>query len=282
MADLTGNPKGDAPDDGILTLRVARYDPESPKPARSQEWKVKILPGMTVLDALFAVKEGQDGSLAFRCSCRMGVCGSCGMFVNGKPMLACNTQVSELGPVVEVSPLPNHDAIKDLVPDLAPTFRRHRAVLPYVIRSDEVEMESPKREYRQTPEELARYVQFTYCLKCSLCLAACPTVSTSEQFLGPQALAQAYRYSADSRDQGLGERAGAVDAFHGVFGCHLAGACSEACPKGVDPALAIQLLKRSLFVGPPHRAPAQVVPAFPEGYQTAEAAERPKAPRPSV
>ncbi|MDI6771757.1 MAG: succinate dehydrogenase iron-sulfur subunit [bacterium] len=282
MAEITGNPEGSVPEGGILTLRVARYDPERDRAARPQEWKVKILPGMTVLDALFAVKEEQDGSLAFRCSCRMGVCGSCGMFINGKPRLACNTQVNELGPVVEVAPLPNHDAIKDLVPDLALTFRRHRAVLPYIIRNDVAEMESPTREFGQTPEELARYVQFSYCLKCSLCLAACPTVSTSEQFLGPQALAQAYRFVADTRDAGLGERAGVVDASHGVFGCHLAGACSEACPKGVDPALGIQLLKRSLFVGPPHRAPAQVVSAFPEGYRTPEAAERPKAPPPSV
>ncbi len=277
MAEQTGNTQ-----DGILTLRVMRYDPDRGGAPGVQEWKLKTTPGMTVLDALFAVKEERDGSLAFRCSCRMGVCGSCGMFINGKPRLACNTQVSGLGSVVEVAPLPNHDAVKDLVPDLAATFSRHRAVLPYIIRGDSGEMESPTREFEQKPAELARFVQFTYCLKCSLCIAACPTASSSERFLGPQALAQAYRYAADSRDAGAVERARVVDASAGVFGCHLAGACSEACPKGVDPAFAIQLLKRSLFVGLPHRAPAQVVPAFPDGYETPEAAGRPKAPPPSV
>jgi succinate dehydrogenase / fumarate reductase iron-sulfur subunit len=237
---------------------------------------------MTVLDALFAVKERHDGSLAFRCSCRMGVCGSCGMMVNGKPRLACNTQLSELGSTVEVSALPNHDVIKDLVPDLATTFLKHASVRPYLIRRDVAEMERPTREFSQTPDEMIGYVQFSYCLKCSLCLAACPTEASVPAFLGPQALAATYRYVADPRDEGLKERAPVVDALHGVFGCHLAGACSEACPKGVDPALAIQLLKRALLFGAPRKTPAAVVEALPEGFRTAQADSVPKAPTASV
>lgn len=265
-----------------LTVKTMRYDPEASVGLRRQAWEIQALPGMTVLDALFAVKEQHDGSLAFRCSCRMGVCGSCGMMINGLPRLACNTQVSSLGPVVEVGPLPNHDVIKDLVPDLARTFTRHQTVRPYIIRPDVDEVEQPTREFAQTPAERIAYVQFSYCLKCSLCLAACPTEATAPAFLGPQALATAYRYTADNRDAGFAERAGAVDGLQGTFGCHLAGACSEACPKGVDPAFAIQLLKRALLFGPPHRQPAAVVPAVPEGYRSPKADDVPKAPPPTV
>ncbi len=265
-----------------LIIRIMRYDPVAPGEMRKQAWQIAALPGMTVLDALFAVKEKHDGSLAFRCSCRMGVCGSCGMMINDLPRLACNTQVSELGPVVRVSALPNHDVIKDLVPDLAATFVKHRSVRPYLIRRDIAEMEKPTREFAQTPEAMAGYVQFSYCLKCSLCLAACPTQASVPAFLGPQALAQVYRYAADTRDDGFRARAEAVDGLHGVFGCHLAGACSEACPKGVDPALGIQLLKRALLVGPPHRTPAPVVDALPGEFRTPKAESVPKAPPPTV
>jgi succinate dehydrogenase / fumarate reductase iron-sulfur subunit len=266
----------------VLTVRVVRYDPGRDVSRRIQEWQVEASPGMTVLDALFAIKEREDGSLAFRCSCRMGVCGSCGMLINSKPRLACNTQTGEVGPVIEVAALPNHDIIKDLVPDLDRTFEKHRIVLPYLIRPDRDEQERPTREYAQTPQEMLGYIQFSYCLKCSLCLAACPTEASTPQFLGPQALAAAYRYTADTRDAGLNARAGAVDRLHGAFGCHLAGACSEACPKGVDPALAIQLLKRALLFGPPHRAPAPVVEPVRKPLPPPDVAERYKAPPPSV
>lgn len=265
-----------------LTVRVVRYDPDRDAGPRIQEWQVEASPGMTVLDALFAIKERQDGSLAFRCSCRMGVCGSCGMLINGRPRLACDTQTGEIGPVVEVAALPNHSVIKDLVPDLDRTFEKHRTVHPYLIRPDRDEQERPTREYAQTPHEMLGYIQFSYCLKCSLCLAACPTEASTPQFLGPQALAAAYRYTADTRDAGLGARAVAVDRLDGAFGCHLAGACSEACPKGVDPALAIQLLKRSLLFGPPHRAPAPVVEPVREPVPPPEMALKYEVPPPSV
>lgn len=274
----------------VVTLRVARFDPDHDTALRWQAFEVPVIPGMTVLDALFAVKEHQDGSLAFRSSCRMGVCGSCGMFINGKPRLACQTQVAELpGRVIEVAPLPNHDVIKDLVPDLTPTFEKHRAVKPYIIRpGDEAEMETPTREFAQTPEELEAYVQFSYCLKCSLCVAACPTVASDPLFLGPQALGQAFRYTADTRDAGFADRLSTLDHPEGPFGCHLAGACSEACPKGVDPAFAIQLLKRAMVFGPPRREPAGLVaPAATGAAATAQAddqapRQRPQAPPPTV
>jgi succinate dehydrogenase / fumarate reductase iron-sulfur subunit len=232
-----------------ITFRVRRFDPDADAAPFWEEYRLRVAEGMTVLEALHEIKAQQAPTLAWRSSCRMGVCGSCGMYINQMPQLACQTQVLHLGTdVVTVAPLPNYPNVKDLVPNLEPLIEKHAAIKPFVIHNNSQEMETPTGEFLQTPEEREAFSQFTYCIKCGLCLAACPTVATDPLFLGPQALAQAYRYTADNRDCGLGERLEAIDAFHGPFQCHLAGACSQACPKGVDPALGIQLLKRTLVL----------------------------------
>ena len=231
-----------------LTFRVQRYEPTRDEKVYMQEFVIPFTKGMTVLDGLNYIKEKIDNTLAFRTSCRMGVCGSCGMLINGFPKLACHTPVEELGKdLIEIESLPNYGIIKDLVPDLTPLFEKHKSIRPYIVRSDSEEMEEPTAEYTQSPQALEEYLQFSFCVKCGLCLAACPTSATDVLFLGPQSLAQAYRYCVDSRDEGMRERTAIVDSGHGVWLCHLAGACSEACPKGVDPALAIQLLKRTVL-----------------------------------
>jgi len=231
-----------------IVFKITRYDPEHDRAAHVQSYEVPVSKGMTVLDALIWIKNNLDGTLTYRASCRMGICGACGMFINKKPMLACQTQVLELGSdVVEVAPLPNYANIKDLVPDLEPLFEKHHAIKPYLIREDKKEQENPIGEYLQSPEELEDYLQLSYCIKCGLCLSACPTVASDPAFLGPQALAQAYRYSADSRDEGFAERLPLIDTDQGCWRCHFAGACTEVCPKGVDPALAIQFLKRKVI-----------------------------------
>ena len=213
------------------------------------EYRLNVHDGMTVLEALHQLKAEQEPTLSWRSSCRMGVCGSCGMFINDLPQLACQTQVLHLGTdVVSIAPLPNYDNVKDLVPDLAPLIEKHAAIKPYIIYLDQIEIDEPTGEFIQTPDQREEFSQFTHCIKCGLCLAACPTVATDPLFLGPQALAQAYRYTADNRDCGMKERISAIDIFHGPYQCHLAGACSQACPKGVDPAFGIQLLKRSLVL----------------------------------
>ncbi|TDA69661.1 MAG: succinate dehydrogenase iron-sulfur subunit [Clostridia bacterium] len=232
-----------------MTFKVQRFDPERDQGPYLKEYHVPYTQGLTVLDGLYYIKEKLDGSLAFRASCRMAVCGSCGMFINGKPHLACHTQITELeSTVLEIRPLPNYSVIKDLVCDFTPLFAKHKAIKPYIIRREAGEIDNPTREFLQSPAELESYLQFSYCMKCGLCLAACPTAATDRNFLGPQALGQAYRYCADSRDDGLAERVKEIDHAHGVWRCHLAGACSEACPKGVDPALGIQLLKRQVVL----------------------------------
>jgi succinate dehydrogenase / fumarate reductase iron-sulfur subunit len=248
-----------------IAFKLQRFEPGKDKTTHLQEYSLSVSSGMTILDCLIYIKEKIDPTISFRASCRMGICGSCAMFINGFPRLACQTQSFSLRPdVIEIKSLPNYPIIKDLVPDLTPMFLKHRSVKPYIIRKDVEELDHPTREYGQSPQQLEDYLQFAYCLKCGICLAACPTVATDRNFLGPQALSQAFRYNSDTRDEAREERLRIVDNTRGMWRCHMAGACSEACPKGVDPAMAIQLLKRQATVavlGFRHKkSPAQVVP----------------------
>ena len=232
-----------------IVFEVLRYDPEKGETPRLQEFIVPTVKGMTVLDGLHWIKENKDRTLSWRSSCRMGICGSCGMFINGLPRLACTNQISHLhSDRVVIKPLPNFGIIRDLVPDLETLFDKHRAVKPYLIRNDQVEQNRPTAEYFQSEEELVNYIQFAYCIKCGCCVSACPTAATSKDYIGPQALTQGGRYLEDSRDEGCAEHSDAVYSSHGVYRCHFAGACSQVCPKGVDPGLAIQLAKQDAFL----------------------------------
>ena len=230
-----------------VTFRIRRFDPATHREPVWEDYPVPYTTGMTVLDGLRKVKEMRSATLAWRSSCRMGVCGSCGMFINGQPCLACNTQIAHLEslPVV-VAPLPNFAIVRDLVPDLRPMFDAHQALNPWIIRPDTNEMFEPTGEYMQTPEELEHFLQFTYCIKCGCCMAACPTYATDAAYSGPMPLTQAHRYNADTRDGGFIERKAVLAGERGPWKCHYAGECSRACPKGVDPARAIQLMKRQL------------------------------------
>jgi len=263
---------------------VLRYDPEKDKAPYLRRYTVPVTKGMTVLDGLHWIKEHEDSTLSYRYSCRMGVCGSCSMFINGLPRLACTNQILHLqSDRIIIKPLPNFDIIRDLVPDMEDLFQKHRSVKPYLIRKDIEEQELPTGEYFQSQKELKDYIQFAYCIKCGLCNAACPTAATSEGYLGPQALTQAWRYTSDSRDEGSQERAEALYSINGVYRCHFAGACSQVCPKGVDPALAIQLAKKDAFLkslGLRKQRPA--TPVAPKIQKPQSKAEIVKAPDPTV
>ena len=235
---------------GTYTVEVYRQGPGEGKP-RYDRFEVPVQhPGMTVLEALLYIKENLDPTLAVRYSCRMAVCGSCGMYVNGKGVLACHTRLAEFpSGKIRVSPMPNYPVVKDLMTDMSEFFTHHREVKPYIINPEmRAEIERPTREFLQTPEEVEEYLQFSYCIKCGLCVSACPTVASDPDFLGPQALMTVTRYNRDTRDGGWTYRLEVVDRPHGVWNCHFAGACTEVCPKGVDPALAIQFLKREAVV----------------------------------
>jgi succinate dehydrogenase / fumarate reductase iron-sulfur subunit len=209
----------------------------------------------TVLDALIYAKSYMDSSIGIRYSCRMASCGSCGMKINGIPRLACYTNISELeGDTVTCEPLSNFPLIRDLVTDFSQFFTHHKEMSPYIYNdkadiktSDQAVRKELLSEFLQTPQDVERYLQFSYCIRCGLCYSACPTVATDTKFPGPQALSQAYRYYADTRDNGAKERIDNIDDKHGIWRCHFAGSCSQVCPKGVDPALGIQLLRGHLI-----------------------------------
>jgi len=230
-----------------IAFYIRRFDPAVDDEPRIQKYLLRVEKGMPGRACLHRIKEEQDPTLAFRFSCRMGVCGSCAMLINGRPTLACNTQTLDVtDAALTVAALPNFSIIRDLVPDLLPMFEVHRSLNPYIVRKDAEEMAAPSAEYFQSPHQLEAFLQFTYCIKCGACMAACPTMATDRRYPGPMPLTQVYRYNTDSRDDGDGKRKDRIAERQGVFGCHYAGECSRVCPKGVDPARAIQLLKRDL------------------------------------
>jgi succinate dehydrogenase / fumarate reductase iron-sulfur subunit len=230
-----------------IILRISRSNPQAGTPKSFMEFKVPYEKWTTVLDAILEVKKHFDHSVGIRYSCRQATCGSCGMVINGKPRLACFTKITELNSsVVTVEPMNNFPIIRDLAVNFDRMFSTHKKLKPYIVRDDS-ELTSKTKEFLQTPEEVEKYIQFSSCIKCGLCNSACPTMATDSSFIGPQALAQAYRYIADSRDKGKNERLKIIDEPHGIWRCHFAGSCSMVCPKGVDPAMGIQLLRGYLL-----------------------------------
>jgi len=231
-----------------VTLRIARENPADGRGREFATYTVPVEKWTTVLDAILDVKKHMDHSVGVRYSCRQATCGSCGMMINGRPRLACFTKIDELGAgTITVEPLKNFPVVRDLAVGFERLFDDHRKVKPFIV-SDETEVpEGARRELVQTPEDLERFVQFSGCIKCGLCNAACPTMATDTSFVGPQALAQAYRYMADNRDGGREGRLRIIDDSHGIWRCHFAGSCSQVCPKGVDPAMGIQLLRGYLL-----------------------------------
>ncbi len=221
-----------------VTFRIKRFDGEK---SYWQTFKVPVYRGMTVLEGLYYIKENYDGTLAFRASCRMSVCGSCAIKINGKPRLACETQILSLGSSnIDIEPLDNFKVIKDLITDFEGFFKKHEHVKPYIIRKDD-NYENPT-EILQTPEQLYAYYDFTLCIKCGACYSVCPAAAR-EDYLGPAAITAAYRFNADSRDGGSEIRYALVCGDNGVWRCHFAAECSEVCPKQIDPAKAVQKMR---------------------------------------
>ena len=232
-----------------IQLRVYRKNPKQSKSSHFDEFTVPVQRWTTVLDALLHAKGYLDNSIAIRYSCRMASCGSCGMKINGIPRLACYTKVSEINEnIITCEPLPNFPIIRDLVGDFSDFFQHHSSMEPFIHNQNaDIVDKNNLTEFIQSPEDVENYLQFSYCIKCGLCYSACPSVASDTKFPGPQALAQAYRYVADNRDDATRSRMNIVDNKHGIWRCHFAGSCSVVCPKGVDPALGIQLLRGHLL-----------------------------------
>jgi fumarate reductase iron-sulfur subunit len=224
-----------------IELEVMRYDPEQDKEPWFQQYSVPCEEGWAILDALNYVKENLDTTLSYRWSCHMMVCGSCGMMVNGEPSLTCKTFIRDLPDHVRVEPLENFPIERDLVVVQDDVMEKLQRAQLYIVRTDPPPAESV--EYEQSPAALKKFKQYTMCINCLCCYAACPQYALDKEFIGPAVLALAHRYNLDSRDQGNKQRLDILADHDGIWNCSFVGACSEVCPKDVDPAAAIQQMK---------------------------------------
>jgi fumarate reductase iron-sulfur subunit len=230
-----------------IKLEVMRYRPELESEPTLQAYVIPFHDDWAVLDALNHIKDRVDGTLSYRWSCRMGICGSCGMMVNGEPKLTCAAFLTDYAPgTVRIEPLQNFPVVRDLVVEIGDFLRKLPKVLPWIIRDSETS--AAEGEYLQTPDQLDDYQQYSMCINCMLCYSACPVYALDPGFIGPAAIALAQRYNLDSRDQGSQARLDVLNQDDGVWACTFVGECTSACPKGVDPAGAIQRYKLTAAV----------------------------------
>lgn len=224
-----------------VELEVLRYNPETDAEPYFQRYSVECEVEWVVLDALNRIKESIDPTLSYRWSCHMAVCGSCGMMVNGEPTLSCKAFLRNYDGVIRVEPLANFPIQRDLVTVIDDFMDKMKRVKPYLIPAEEKAL--AEGEYLQSPAQLTKYRQYTLCINCMLCYAACPEYALVPKFLGPAAISLAHRYNQDSRDGGREQRQQEVATNEGVWECSFVGACSEVCPEHVDPAGALQQVK---------------------------------------
>ncbi len=226
------------------TFKILRSDRKRPdERPRFQTYRVKVIPGLTVLAVLNRIRDEIDGTLSFRSSCRSAVCGSCAMVINGRIDLACRTQVASFGTnTIILEPLPNMEIIKDLVVDMTPFWRMYEKVRPWLVR----QAEDPGKEIEQSEEERSRIDQFVNCILCACCYGACPVITRDPEYLGPAALAKLERFILDSRDERPEDFLDTVNDERGVWGCDTVLRCIEACPKDVRPTDSIVGLRKAL------------------------------------
>jgi succinate dehydrogenase / fumarate reductase, iron-sulfur subunit len=228
----------------MAKFSVFRYDSGDGAAPRFQDYDLPDIKGMTVLEGLFYILEEIDPTLAFRCSCREAVCGSCAMHINGKYTLACKTQISALQQPVTVRPLAHLPIIKDLVVDLTQFWENYKTIKPYLIPAEK----PPEKEFLQSPEQRKKLDPHVDCILCAACYGSCPVSNGDPDYLGPHALLKALRFVEDSRDGAKHERLAIVAKDVGVFRCHTIFNCQKVCPRDLDPTGAISKLKIKILV----------------------------------
>ena len=218
-----------------VTVRVKRFDPEAEDPAPYWgEYTVDVDPFTTVLDMLIRAREDLDGSLALRCSCRSAICGSCAMRINGHAGLACKTRVTEISPAgetVTVEPVGVMPVIKDLVVDMGLFWEKVKTVDPWL----QPEGPEPVGEYIAPNQDMLHLAGVMDCIMCGACVSDCTVLEVDGNFLGPAALAKAYRFVADPRDSQAKGRLEALSKYTGIWDCTRCFECVQVCPKGVAP-----------------------------------------------
>jgi succinate dehydrogenase / fumarate reductase iron-sulfur subunit len=234
-------------------LKIRRYDPDSGRAAYWDEHAVELGERNSVLDAILKVRDEVDGSVGIRCSCQQAICGSCGVRMNGKPGLACNTHLQEAAdrrhdgtgdgrPVIEVEPMGNMPVIRDLIVDMdAVHWKKIQRVTPYLINQQPI----PEREYIVPHENMVDVTQTMACIQCGACVSDCLSMEIDPGFIGPAALSKAYRFVGDPRDADHFERLkDLAEDPHGLYDCTHCFNCIDACPKGVAPMSQIMRLRR--------------------------------------
>jgi len=226
-----------------VKFRIFRYDPDKDAKPYMQDYDVRLDPhDRMLLDALLRIRE-QDDSLSLRKSCREGVCGSDAMNINGRNGLACITRLADLKEPVELKPLPGFPVIRDLIVDMTQFFKQYHSIRPYLVNDEP----RPERERLQSPEEREALDGLYECILCACCSSSCPSFWWNpDKYVGPAGLLQAYRFIADSRDQATAERLDNLEDPYRLFRCHTIMNCTEACPKGLNPAEAIGKIKLEL------------------------------------
>src|SRR4029077_19607610 len=241
-----------------FTLKVRRFQPEEAEGPYWENFDVELDPTLSVLDGLLQAKDRDDGSLAVRCSCRAAICGSCGMKINGQSGLACKTQTGEAQELADkkasvgsgsaednaivIEPMGNMPVIKDLITDMESThWEKIRRVTPWLLPHGD----PPEREYVVEPESMIDITQSMACIQCGACVSSCLSMEADPDFIGPAALAKAYRFVGDPRDAEAKERLhDLAEDPHGIYDCTHCFSCIDACPKGVAPMDQIMRLRR--------------------------------------
>jgi succinate dehydrogenase / fumarate reductase iron-sulfur subunit len=230
-----------------FSIRVRRYDPESGEAPYWDEHTIELAPHRSVLEAILQARDRFDGSIGIRCSCRQAICGSCGVRVNGEPALACHTHLDAAltgsrDGVIEIEPMGNMPVLKDLIVDMdAVHWKKVQRVTPWLLPKQPV----PEREYIVPHENMVDVTQTMACIQCGACVSDCLAMEVDPGFIGPAALAKAYRFVGDPRDDRQFERLNdlAQDP-EGIFDCTHCFKCVEACPKDVNPMGQIMRLRR--------------------------------------
>ncbi len=228
----------------VRRFRVYRYDPDSGENPRLDTFDVDLdRCGPMVLDALIKIKDEVDTTLAFRRSCREGVCGSCAFNIDGTNTLACTKPIADIKGDVRIYPLPHMPVVKDLVTDLSLPYAQYASVKPWI----QADTPPPTNERLQSPEERAKLDGLWECILCFCCQTSCPSYWWNpERYLGPAVLLQAYRWIVDSRDEATGERLDELDDSFRLYRCHTIMNCTNTCPKGLNPGQAIGEIKSAI------------------------------------
>ncbi|MGV6802204.1 MAG: succinate dehydrogenase iron-sulfur subunit [bacterium] len=249
-----GQPASDAMTPQMRVFAIYRYNPDDPENPHIDKYEIDVSDVSMILDALIKIKSDLDPSLAFRRSCREGVCGSCAMNINGSNTLACTKGMDECGSGdIKIYPLPHQPVVKDLVTDLTKFYQQHASIQPFL------QAKEPEKEHIQSHEDREKLDGLYECILCASCSTACPSYwwngdktgqelmdGDANEYLGPAALLQAYRWLQDSRDEAKSARLDYLEDNFRLYRCHTIMNCTQTCPKGLNPAKAIAGIKQMM------------------------------------